>query len=286
MGFIIGDKASCKETDDLGDLRRVAEEFKTRDIDILAMGGGDGTIHCTLTTFIQVYGDKPLPKIAFLRGGTLNTVARTIGINGSSEKLLSDLLLKYHEDLPFKTRQVMLTKINDEYGFIFGMGVIYKFMDDYYGQGEALSSMMAAKSLIKAISSAMINGRFACKLFERFDAEVTIDGKKWNFANYSALYTGSINQLGLDFRVYYLVDQSPDKFHAVGFSMPPRNILSYVPWMKMGKPSGCPNLVEEAGTEMKIRLNQPLPYTIDGDMKEPLDYFDISCGPKLTVIVL
>src|SRR3990167_3864318 len=111
MGFIVGDKASCKQTEDLSDLRRVADEFKSHDIDILAISGGDGTNHCTLTTFIQVYGDKPLPKIVFLRGGTLNTVAGSLKLYGTPEKILSNLLIRYHEDLPFQTRQVMLTKI-------------------------------------------------------------------------------------------------------------------------------------------------------------------------------
>src|SRR3989338_9839413 len=36
------------------------------------------------------------------------------------QKILSNLLIRYHEDLPFQTRQVWLIKINDEYGFIFG----------------------------------------------------------------------------------------------------------------------------------------------------------------------
>lgn len=284
MAFIVGDKASCKATEDLKDLRRVAEEFKTRDIDILALSGGDGTNHCSLTTFIHVYGDKPLPKIALLRGGTLNTVANTTGVKGSSENILSNLLVKYHEDIPFETKEVMLTRINDSYGFIFGFGVIFNFMDAYYQDGVP-SPYNAAKTLIRAISSAVINGSFSRKMFDRFDAKVTVNGHPWPFANYSALYTGSINQLGLNFKVYYLVDQNPDKFHAIGFSLPPRNVLAYVPKMYLGKPSGCPNLIEEAATEMTIQLKKPLPYTIDGDMRPPLDYFKITCGPKITVLV-
>ncbi len=284
MAFIVGDKASCKATEDLADLRRVADDFKTRDIDILAISGGDGTNHCTLTTFIQVYGEKPLPKIAFLRGGTLNTVASTLGIYGSSETILSNLLVKYHEDEPFETKELQLTRINDEYGCIFGMGVIYNFMDDYY-HGGIPSPPKAAWTLIKSIGSAFINGPFACKMFERFDADVTVNGKKWPFANYSAIYTGSINQLGLNFRVYYLVDKQPDIFHAVGFSMPPRSVLRYVPKMFFGQPAGCPNLIEEASTDMIIQLKKPLPYTIDGDMKAPKDYFHVRTGPKITVLV-
>ena len=106
MGFIVGDKASCKETEDLDDLRRVAEEFKTRDIDILAINGGDGTNHCTLTTFLQVYREKPLPKIALLRGGTLNTVARSVGVKGRSEDILSNLLVS---STPAKPPPMMIT---------------------------------------------------------------------------------------------------------------------------------------------------------------------------------
>lgn len=284
MGFIVGDKASCKETEDLEDLRRVAEEFKTRDIDILAISGGDGTNHCTLTTFIQVYGEKPLPKIAFLRGGTLNTVARTAGIRGTAESLLSNLVVKYHEDQPFRTTQLMLTKINEEYGFIFGLGVIYNFMEAYYKFGDP-SPAHALGTLFRTIFSAVFNGPFARRMFDRFDGEVIVNGKKWPYANYSAIYTGSINQLGLDFRVYYLVDKNPGKFHAVGFSLPPRNILRFLPRMYQGKSCGCPNLLEEATDEMTILLKKPLRYTIDGDMKPACDFFRLTSGPSLNVIV-
>ena len=284
MGFIVGDKASYKETEDLDDLKRVAEEFKTRDIDILALSGGDGTNHCTLSTFIQVYGEKPLPKIALLRGGTLNTVASTYGIHGSPEGLLSSLLVKYHEDVPFETKEALMMNVDGEYGFIFGLGVIYNFMDAYYREGVP-SPTMAAWTLIRSIASAMINGSFARKMFERFDAEVTVNGKKWPFANYSALYSGSINQLGFNFRVFYLVDTHPDQFHAIGFSLPPRNVLPYVPAMYLGKPSGSPNVVEEPAREMIIRLEKPLPYTINGDMRPPRDTFHITAGPKLTLLI-
>lgn len=283
MGFIVGDKASCHATETLEDLRSVAEEFKSRNIDILAISGGDGTNHCTLTTFIEVYGDKPLPKIAFLRGGTLNTVARTLGIHGSSEKILSNLLFKYHEDKPFETTTAQLMRINNEYGFIFGMGVIYNFMEAYYQYGPP-NLLIAAWTLFHAVGSAAINGPFSQKMFERFGAEVTVNGEVWPYKDYSALYSGSINQLGFDFKVFYLVDKQPDKFHAIGFSLPPRDILAYMPKMFFGKPSGCPNLLEEATDEMVIKLAKPLAYTIDGDMKPALDFFRVTLGPKITVI--
>lgn len=284
MGFVVGDKASCRETEDMADLRRVAESFKTREIDILAISGGDGTNHCTLTTFLQVYGEKPLPKIAFLKGGTLNTVAMGLGIKGTPEKILSDVVIKYHEDVPFETKQVTLTKVNDSYGFIFGIGVIYNFMEAYYRDGIP-SPAKAAVTLVRSVWSALFNTKFACDMFRRFDARVTINGMAWPYRNYSAIYTGSINQIGLNFRTFYFVDQYPEHFHAIGFSLPPRNVLPYVPKMYLGKPSGCPNLLEEAATEMVIELDTPLPHQIDGDMRGAEKVYRISAGPTLTVVI-
>lgn len=284
MGFIVGDKASCKETDDLADLRRVADEFKTRDIDILAISGGDGTNHCTLTTFLQVYGEKPLPKIAFLKGGTLNTVATGLGIKGTPEKILSDLVIRYHEDIPFQTKEVPLMKINDSYGFIFGIGVIYNFMSAYYSDGPP-TPLKAATTLTRAVGSAIFNTQFARDMFRRFDAKVTVNGQPWPYRNYSALYTGSVNQIGFNFRTFYLVDQHPGSFHAIGFSLPPRNVLPYVPKMFLGKPSGCPNLLEAPATDMLIELDSPLPHQIDGDMLGSHSRYHISVGPKLAVII-
>ena len=283
LGFIVGDRGDFASTQDLRDIRGVAERFKERDIDILALSGGDGTNHRTLTTFLQVYGNKPLPKIALLRGGTLNTVAYSCGVRGTPEKNISNLLFKYHEDEEFETTQVTLMKINDYYGFIWGCGVIYRFMDSYYQLGPA-SPLNAAWILAHAIGSAVINGRFACRMFERMAGEVRVNGRSWPFKNYSAIYAGSVKYLGLNFRVFYHA-QDPAKFHAVGFSMPPRNVLPYVPMMFLGRPSGCPNLQEEAATEMVIELAEPQSYTIDGDMHEPVDRFVITTGPQLTVIV-
>lgn len=283
LGFIVGDRGSCQATEDLADLRRVAEAFKTRDIDILAIGGGDGTNHVTLSTFIEVYGEKPLPKVTFLRGGTMNTLANACNIKGAPEKILSNLIYKYHEDEPFETTEMDLMQVNDKYGFIFGCGVIFRFMQAYY-TGAPPSPPKATWTLVHSIASALVNGPFARKMFARYDAEVTVDGKKWPFANWSALYSGSIPILGLKFRVFHY-SEAIGKFHAIGFSLPPRNVLRHVDDMFFGKPSRSENLIEQPAQEMRIDLAEPMPYTIDGDMMPAETSFRIRTGPRLKILV-
>lgn len=283
LGFIVGDRGSCQATEDLADLRRVAEAFKTRDIDILAIGGGDGTNHVTLSTFIEVYGEKPLPKLTFLRGGTMNTLANACNIKGAPEKILSNLIYKYHEDEPFETTEMDLMQINDKYGFIFGCGVIFRFMKAYY-TGAPPSPPKATWTLVHSIASALVNGSFARKMFARYDAEVAVDGKRWPFANWSALYCGSIPILGLKFRVFHY-SEAIGKFHAIGFSLPPRNVLRHVDDMFFGKPSRSENLIEQPAQEMRIDLAEPMPYTIDGDMLPAEKSFRIRTGPRLKILV-
>ncbi len=283
MGFIVGDKGSFQISEDLQDLRRVAEHFKTRDIDILAIGGGDGTNHVTLSTFIDVYGEKSLPQLTFLRGGTMNTLANACDIKGAPEKILSNLIYKYHEGEPFETTEMDLMQINDKFGFIFGIGVIYRFMLAYYS-GAPPSPPKATYTLTRSILSALMNGKFARELFARFDAEVTVDGKPWPFRNWSAIYAGSIPILGLKFRVFHYSTES-GKFHAIGFSTPPRNVLKHVHTMYLGKPSKSDELIESPAEEMRIEFAEPMPYTIDGDMLKPEQSIRIRTGPRLKILV-
>lgn len=282
MSFIVGDKASCKETSDLDDLRRVVEEFKTRDIEILAISGGDGTNHRVLTEFIHIYGEKHLPKIALLRGGTMNTVANGLNIRGSSEKLLSNLITKYHENLPFEEQEVDMIRINSDFGFLFGNGLIYRFLEAYYN-GVTPSPPKAAFVLLRAIFSSLFHGKFGCHLFKRFDAEVEVDGEPWPFKNYIGLLCGSVPELGLKSQVFYH-SHEPRRFHGFGFSTTPRAFLANLYNIVLGRKNKHPDILDASVSNMKIKLAEPLAYTIDGDMLDPLDEFDLGVGPRLTVI--
>src|SRR5215471_13326780 len=80
LSYLIGSHGQAEATRTLDDLYRVCEEFRKERIDVLGISGGDGTLHHTLTAMIRTYGsDQSLPPIAILRGGTMNTIARSFG---------------------------------------------------------------------------------------------------------------------------------------------------------------------------------------------------------------
>src|SRR5579872_2830985 len=121
----LGDGGTVREARSLDELYRIAEDFRRADIDVLGISGGDGTNHVTLTGFIDVYGGHALPEVAFLRGGTMNTVANSIGVRRERpEGLLGRLVRAYAERAsePLCNVERRLMRIGDTYGFLFGTG--------------------------------------------------------------------------------------------------------------------------------------------------------------------
>lgn len=285
MAFIIGDKASYRPTTDIDDLYRVIEDFKSRDIEILAISGGDGTIHCTLTALIKIYGEKPLPRVSLLRGGTLNIIASTMGIKGNNEKLMSKLLIRYHEG-PEKmaVKKLRLMKINEEYGCIFGIGFVYRFMEEYY-KNFSLSPFMAVQTTFWMVMSALFNGKKTQNVFAPFEAKVMVNGKAWVFNTYTGVLAGSIRQIGLECDAFRHMLTQNEKFHAMGMNLTARELLPHIRKIYFGKPLNCPDVLDEPADTMEIFLNQPMGYTIDGEMLPPTDKFRISVGPEILVLV-
>lgn len=285
MGFIVGDKGSCHATDTLEQVRELACEFRDRDIDILGISGGDGTNHQTLTAFLEAYGDKPLPSIAFLRGGTMNNMAGQLGIRGKPERILSNLILKYHEGEKFSEKKINMIRINGKYGFIFGMGLIKRFLD-IYQRVETPTVIRGAWLLFHAMVSAAVNGKMARYLSERFDCRITIDGAEQPFKNYMMIFAGTMRTLGLHFRPLYRATSEPGKFQAVAISATGRQLLATFPRAFLALPSRSENYVDEMASHVCFELERPMPYIIDGDSSErPADRIEITTGPLLNCIV-
>jgi len=283
LGFIVGDKGACKQTQDLKDLPEIVHEFKERKIDILGISGGDGTNHCTLTTFINEYKDTPLPKVAFLRGGTMNAIANALDIHGSPEQILSNLILKYHEDQPFDTTEVDLLNVNGKYGFIFGNGLLSRFIDVFYkNKGGPFS---AFSLLSKVIFGSYFNTRFTCDLAERFDAEVLIDGEPWRFKNFTFMDAGTMDHFSFGVRPLYRARSKPGFFQMMGFSGSPRDIVNSFPRILLRKPQKSKYYEDTMGQRAEIKLEKPQAYMVDGDMQPASDHIILEAGPRLTVIV-
>ena len=285
LGYLIGSRGSAEATRSLDDLYRVAEEFKRADIDILGINGGDGTIHHTLTAFLRTYGAKPMPMVAILRGGTLNTIANSFAIRGPTAALLFELVDKYHNNDPFDVFEQEILAVGERYGFIFGNGIVYNFLDAYYKTGRP-SPATGARLVLRGALSSLVGGHLARQMTRRFRARVTVDGDVWARDDFMAVAAACVEQIGLGFRPFYRCHE-PGRFALLGIHCP--SALSFVaelPRVYAGRPMRRDKVIDQAAREVLFESDEPIQYIIDGDTYDGERSLRLALGPRLRFIRL
>ncbi len=289
LGYILGRDDVYEMTNQPQDVGRVAEEFMENDIDILALNGGDGTNHVTLTKFIEVYGDKPLPKIALLRGGTMNTISNAVGASGRPGKILLNLVERYYTGQKFDITERDMLKITDgettRYGFIFGNGVIASFLEVYY-EDKNPSPAVAAKVLARTLASAMVNGTTVDRVFAPFNAEMTLDGQVHAMREYVCIGIATIEQIGLGFRPFFRCEEDEGGFHIMAATGKPLEIAAQLPNIRFGRSTESNGIQNYFAKVATLKSDKPILYTIDGDMHRAEDGFlKLEAGPRLQIIL-
>jgi diacylglycerol kinase family enzyme len=293
----LGDHGVVREARSIDELHRIAEDFKRLNIEVLGISGGDGTNHVTITGFINVYDGMALPRLAFLRGGTMNTVANSVGVmRGKPEGLLGRLIRSYaaRASMPLADVERHVMKIGPrgrpddaKYGFLFGTGVVRGFLAEYYAGGEP-SPLVAAKTLSRAVGSVIVKGEMIKRMARPFRGSVTLDGgDTWEERDYLAVAAGTIAQIGLNFRPFRRFDERPSHFHMLGIYATPWQFVRDLPRIWRAEPMRDGRTYEAIEPHAIVRSHDGvMKYMIDGDLHETPGDLEIGVGPKVKLVVL
>jgi diacylglycerol kinase family enzyme len=286
LGYLIGSHGTAEATKSLDDLYRVCEEFKKEKIDILAISGGDGTMHHTLTAMIQTYGGQDLPLVAMLRGGTMNTIANSLGIKGQTSRLLFELVDKHRLQQPLEVFEKEVLQVGDRYGFIFGNGIIYNFMHEYYATGNP-SPSTAAKLISSCAGSTIVGGPLSRRVYRRFRARVVADGDSWACEDFITVAASCVREIGLGFTPFYRCDEQPHKFAVLGIHTSAFGFVTELPRIFAGKPMRRDKVIDTVASEVRFTsLEEKVEYMIDGDTYQAEQELLLKTGPKLRFIRL
>jgi diacylglycerol kinase family enzyme len=290
----LGDHGVVRQARSVDELRRIAEDFKRLDIDVLGISGGDGTNHVTITGFIDVYAGMALPQLAFLRGGTMNTVANSVGVRkdrheGLLARVIRDYVARSSQPLENVERHVMHVRAKDgaHYGFLFGTGVVYGFLAEYYRDAEP-SPIVAAKTLARGIGSTIVRGEMIRRMARPFRGSVELEGgARWEERDYLAVAAGTIAQIGLNFRPFYRFDERPNAFHAVGIHASPFQFVRDLPRIWRAEPMRPGRTREGVVSRMIVRsADGRMRYMIDGDLHESEGEVEVAIGPRVRLLVV
>jgi len=292
----LGDHGMVREARTVDELYRIAEDFRRVEIDVLAISGGDGTNHVTLTGFLDVYGGATIPRVALLRGGTMNTVANSVGVRrgkpeGLLGKLIRDHAQRANEPLLDVERHVMRVSPSQggagKYGFLFGTGVMHGFLAEYYRSGEP-TPLVAARTLALGIGSALVQGETIRRIAEPFRGSVVLDdGTRWPERAYLAVAAGTIAHVGLSFKPFHRFEERPGAFHALGVHSSAVTLVKELPRIHHGQPMRPGRAYDAVASRMVVQgSGRGVRYMIDGDLHEATGDLTVEIGPRVRLVVV
>lgn len=253
------------------------------EIDILAVNGGDGTLHRVLTAAVGAFGED-LPEVAILPGGTMNIAARSSGWLGKPIPALQAVLS--HADRPsLVRRRHWLLRIDERwYGFLWGNGLIARFLE-VYEEVDDPTTARAASILARGAASALVQGPFVKRLTRRWEGELEIDGVVHPRKDWLAVAAGTVEQIGLGFRPFRMVSEHPGQMHAVGLGCSVGQFARELPRVYSKRPLGHPENVEQPARRLVLRSDERATFMVDGDFHRGGTELVVETGPSIDLLV-
>ena len=179
-----------------------------------------------------------MPHVALLRGGTMNTVANSVGVRrGRPEGLLGRLVRAYaqraSEPLANVERHVMRVDARSSGGresrgalrVSLRHGVVHGFLAEYYRDGEPTPARRRQDARPRHRQRARRrrddppDGRSPSAARSR-----STTARVWEERDYLAVAAGTIAHIGLNFRPFYRYDERPGAFHMLGIHASPARL--------------------------------------------------------------
>ncbi|HYQ82023.1 MAG TPA: diacylglycerol kinase family protein [Anaeromyxobacteraceae bacterium] len=285
---ILGGDGEVVDASTPDELDRAVERFRGAGIELLGIHGGDGTAHYVLSAFARAFGAEPLPAVALLPGGGMNTVARGSGVRGSPEAVLERIVARRRAGLPQPAveRDLLAVEADDGpalHGFLFGTGCAVAFLEAYYASPDP-SPARAAILAARAVLSALVGGRFARALARREPIEVLADGERWPKGDYLTVLAGSSPELGLGFRPFARCDEQPGFFHAVGVTGSAYRLALSAPRIRLGWPWKRRVAMDAVVRELRLEPRAPIRFNLDGDLYRAERSLRLWTGPALRLL--
>jgi diacylglycerol kinase family enzyme len=283
LSAILGRAGELVETRVPEELAQAVVRFQRAGVGLVATCGGDGTNLATITEVVRAYGPGALPTLAFLRGGTVNTVAENLKIHGEPDEILARLVswLARGEEPP-QTGQDLL-QVNGLYGFLFAAAMGARFLEAYYGgprPGTAWAGILAART----VASSLIDGAFARWLFAPVDAELEVDGAPaaLDGGGPRLLVASTVPDVGIGMRVAWQAGRQPARFHLVASRLSTTRMALQLHRVLGGLPlRGGPHL-DRLAQRARISFAAPQTFTLDGELFRERQV-EIAVGPRLWI---
>lgn len=283
LAQIGADQTMVVATQTLKEMSQAVRRFADAGVAVVAGCGGDGTNLAILTEMLHVYGAGRMPRFAILRGGTINTVARNLGIGGSPDEILTRIVACRTRGVEEPVERRPLLRANELYGFMFGAAMASRFFEAYYSGGRA-GVAWASLLAMRITGSALLGTQLSRWLFEPVEARVTAEGTELPNTGWTLLVAATVPSVGLGIRITYRALEREGHFHLVASGLPPVRMARQFHRTFIARSLVGPAHFDLLPGEATIEFARPRHFIMDGDLYQA-SRVELRQGPTVELCV-
>ena len=279
------------------DVAAALADFARREVNILVINGGDGTVQAALTAIFHKKFFKTMPLLAVLRSaGTTSMIAGDVGLKGSRESALQNLFswAQARDDTAnVVQRPVLKVQVPAEnepvYGMFFGAAAIYQAtqfclhkihtrgLRGELGAGVALARFLLAVFLRdrKVVSAVPITTR--------------LNQDPPESKEYLLVLITTLQRLFLGLQPYW--GSEPKPLHYTAVCARPRHFMRVLPSLMRGNQSDHVKPINGYFSQNvdEVRLTLSSGFNLDGELYTPdsrLGPVRVTCGGQASFLQL
>jgi diacylglycerol kinase (ATP) len=260
------------------ELDDVLAEFARRDVGVILISGGDGTVQRVLTRLFETASFERMPYLAILPRGMANTTAADVGLRGRAAAGLARLIAVSRDgtlaDYVVERPILRIESVQGgapQRGMMFGAGAIPDAIEvcRHHVYARGLKGRFGMGVTLAGLLLGSVLGRRGNGVLRGHDIGVALDGGSETWAGRLLVLATTLDRLILGSRPFWNHDGQPIRYTSIAY--PPEHLLRSAPKVLYGwrREALCPEVYHSQGAwRIAIRLNAP--FTVDGETFQPL----------------
>jgi len=272
------------ETESAGVMPEALAELAAREVDLLVVNGGDGTLQYVLTEILanNAFGER-VPLIAPLRAGRTNMSAMDLGADRNALRGLAAMIASAREGRiaeRVEPRRVLRVAYGYgferqvQYGMFFGAGLIKRAIElnhrlfDQEGQRSVVEGVPGATLVTAGLLGRVITGDRS-GILTPDKVQIQLDGEELHQGEYHLVIASTLSRLFARMRPFWGKGPGGVRFTAV--AAPCERFGKAAIGMLRGRPSDW--VTEENGYTSRnvdhAELRMSCGFTVDGELWQP-----------------
>ncbi|MCB9665757.1 MAG: hypothetical protein H6732_16735 [Alphaproteobacteria bacterium] len=247
----------------------------------LGVAGGDGTLSRVVDALLDVWEHDRLPDILPLHGGSMNTISKSLGNRGLPAEQLAAVVAG---GATHRTRRWTLKVGAKRHGFLFGAGIIPRYIQAYEAGGDT-GPRKAATVLADRVWDAIRGGADAEAFFRKTRMDVHVDGRLLPLKEWLLVAVATSDDLGLRFRPFAGLLDNPNTLGFFASASSPVSFASDLLPFRFGRKVRHSLAFHALGREVRLRSPEPILYNLDGELEQAGTELQIGLGPAITFVL-